>query len=75
MNCSNNRGVICSALLIGTAIGGVIGVLFAPAKGRDTRRKLARMPEEADALTDSLKEKFNTLIDEIRRDMETAKGK
>lgn len=75
MNCSNKAGSVFASLLLGGIIGGTLGILFAPAKGRETRKKLSRMPDEAEAMTDSLKEKFNSLMEQIKKDVETAKDR
>ena len=56
----NNSGKLLGALLLGAAIGGALGILFAPDKGSKTRRKLF---EQGGELTDSLTEKFNDLMD------------
>jgi gas vesicle protein len=36
-----------SIVLAGGAVGAALGLLYAPASGRETRRKLARRVEEA----------------------------
>src|SRR5690606_24398638 len=46
----NNTNTILG-ILAGTAIGGLLGILFAPEKGADTRRRIA---EQALATRDSL---------------------
>lgn len=43
------------ALGAGLAIGGVLGVLFAPDKGSETRKKIS---EQGKKLTDKVKNKF-----------------
>jgi gas vesicle protein len=54
----NRSGLFLSGLLIGTAIGTVAGVLFAPRTGRETRRLLKKsadaLPELAEDLTSSV---------------------
>lgn len=40
MKDSNDTGKVIGALLIGAAIGGILGVLFAPDKGSETGKKL-----------------------------------
>ena len=65
MEQSNNTGQILGALLVGAAIGGVLGVLFAPEKGSETRKSISSKGEE---LSGSIKDKFNDLISEIRKD-------
>lgn len=57
---NNNTGKIIGALLVGAAIGGALGILFAPDKGSVTRKKLFSKGEE---LKDTLKEKYNGLLD------------
>ncbi|MES2799247.1 MAG: YtxH domain-containing protein [Bacteroidota bacterium] len=57
---NKNTGKIIGASLIGVAIGGALGILFAPDKGSVTRKKLFSKGEE---LKDTLKEKYNGLMD------------
>ncbi len=64
MNNSNDTGKVVGALLIGAAIGGALGVLFAPHKGSETRKKITG---KSDELTDSMKEKFNEFLDEVKK--------
>jgi len=54
----NNTAKIIAALAVGAAAGAVIGVLFAPEKGSETRRKVS---EEGKKLAQSLKEKLNRM--------------
>lgn len=57
---NHNTGKIIGALLVGAAIGGALGILFAPDKGSVTRKKLFSKGED---LKDTLKEKYNGLLD------------
>lgn len=52
----NNNGKIIGAFLLGAAIGGVLGLLFAPEKGSVTRQKLLSKGED---LKDLVKEKIS----------------
>ncbi len=51
-----NTSKILTALATGVVIGGVLGVLFAPDKGENTRHKIA---DGSKKLSDSLKNKVN----------------
>ena len=57
-------------LLAGTAIGAIIGILFAPDKGSNTRRRIG---EQAAATTDSLKENALELRDKVADTVSTQK--
>jgi gas vesicle protein len=72
MENSNNSGQVIGALLIGAAIGGALGILFAPHKGSVTRNKIMGATDD---LTESLKEKFDDLLEEARKEFEAAKEK
>lgn len=75
MEDSNNTGKIIGALLVGVAIGGLLGVLFAPDKGSVTRKKLLSKGED---LKDAVTEKLNGMMshDETEvEDQEAIEGK
>ena len=71
MEHSNNTGKMIGVLLIGAAIGGALGILFAPDKGRETRKKICA---KGDDLTDAMKEKFNDFLEEVKKEAEALKG-
>jgi gas vesicle protein len=54
----------------GIAIGAIGGILFAPAKGSSTRRKITHLGEE---YSDELKEKFEDLVGIISDQYEDSK--
>jgi gas vesicle protein len=58
---SNSKTVL--GFLAGAAVGSILGILFAPDKGTETRRKIS---ETSGDVTDSLKSKFNDFVDSIR---------
>jgi len=57
-----NSGKIILGALAGLAAGALIGVLFAPDKGSDSRQKIVKKGED---YLDSVKNKFNSLLDTI----------
>ena len=65
-----NAGKVLLGVVAGIATGALLGVLFAPDKGSDTRRKIG---EKKDDITDDLKEKFNKFLDTLSEKFEMAK--
>jgi len=57
-----SSGKVVLALLAGVAAGAVLGILFAPEKGSDTRKKLSGKSND---LKESMKEQFNQFLDDI----------
>jgi gas vesicle protein len=58
-----NAGKTILAVLASVATGAAIGVLLAPDRGSDTRRKILRKGEDLSrALNDKIDEKFNELF-------------
>ncbi len=70
MENSNCTGKMIGALLIGVAVGGALGILFAPAKGSETRKKIAGATED---YTDALKEKFEQFLEEAKKEFAAQK--
>jgi gas vesicle protein len=52
----NTSGKILAAVAAGIAAGAVLGILFAPDKGSETRRKIN---EKGKKFTDDVKDKFS----------------
>ncbi len=58
----NNTGKIVLGALAGVAAGAILGILFAPDKGSETRKKIAQ--QGSDTL-DGLKDKMDEVIASI----------
>jgi len=57
-----SSGKVLLGLLAGIAIGATLGILFAPGKGSDTRKKIYKKGED---YSDSLREKFDEFLESI----------
>jgi gas vesicle protein len=49
--------------IAGAAVGAALGILFAPDKGTETRRKIS---EQSNDLADNIKGKFTDLVDGVK---------
>ena len=58
----SNGSKILGALLIGAAAGAILGVLFAPDKGEETRSTIRKKGED---ILDDIKRKINEANDEL----------
>ena len=67
-----SSGKILTSVLAGFAAGAVLGILFAPDKGTETRRKIA---EKSTDFADSVKGKVNEYADVISEKYDTVKQK
>ncbi|HLA54485.1 MAG TPA: YtxH domain-containing protein [Flavobacterium sp.] len=74
-----STGKILLGALAGVAIGAVVGVLLAPDKGSETRKKIARKGGEyTDGLKDKyqgLKGKYNDAVDGVTNKLESLSSK
>ncbi|WP_179376151.1 YtxH domain-containing protein [Winogradskyella wichelsiae] len=66
----SNNGNTVLGILAGTAVGAVLGILFAPDKGSETRRRIA---EEAATKRDQMAEKAIELRDSLGNTISTQK--
>lgn len=57
--------------IAGAAAGVALGILFAPDKGKETRRKIA---EQSNDLADNLKGKITDLVDGVKEKFSTLKS-
>jgi gas vesicle protein len=65
-----SAGKIITGVLIGAAAGAILGVLFAPDSGTETRRRIS---EKGGDLADNLKNKFNDFVDSVSNKFQGAK--
>jgi gas vesicle protein len=62
---------ILLGFLAGAVAGAAAGILFAPDKGSETRRKIS---EESNDLADNLKGKLNNLVDGVKEKFSSIKS-
>jgi gas vesicle protein len=55
----------------GAAVGAALGILFAPDKGTETRRKIS---EQGNDLADNIKGKFTDIVDGVKDKFSTMKS-
>jgi len=67
-----SSGKVLLGVLAGVAAGALIGILFAPDKGSETRKKIVKKGED---YVDEVKEKFNGLIDDLTKKMDGVQAK
>ncbi|MES2799246.1 MAG: YtxH domain-containing protein [Bacteroidota bacterium] len=71
MSSSNNTGKIIGAVLAGVAIGGVLGILFAPDKGSETRKKILAKGED---FKDLVQDKITGLMGQMNQEQVAEKA-
>ena len=57
-----NSGKLVTGVLIGAAAGAILGILFAPDKGSETRTRIGKKGSD---LSNSVRDKINDLVDGI----------
>ncbi len=67
-----SSGKVLLGALAGLATGALLGILFAPDKGTETRKKITKKGED---YVDEVKEKFNELLDDLTHKMDGVKSK
>lgn len=72
MKNSNVALKVACGVLLGAAIGGVLGILYAPDKGRKTSRKIIR---ETNDFADHVKIKVHSLLEGMKNEVCTATDK
>jgi len=66
----SKRGCFFEGLLLGSMIGGLIGILYAPQSGDETRSKLRKIRDDNEELIQDTKEKTENLIDKTKEAIE-----
>lgn len=64
-----SNGKVFLGVLAGVATGALLGILFAPDKGCETRKKIAKKGKD---YVDDLKEKMNEVIEDVTSKFESA---
>ena len=67
---NSNNGKLISALLVGAAIGGALGILLAPDKGSETRKKIS---DKSTDLTGAVKDKFDSIVKKFKKEVDAVK--
>jgi gas vesicle protein len=63
----NTTGKILTAFAVGAAAGAVLGILFAPGKGSETRSKISEQGKKFAEKLNKVKEHCDDLKDEIKK--------
>jgi gas vesicle protein len=75
-NMSNSKLLV--GFLVGAAVGGALGILLAPDKGEETRKKILEKGSDlGDSLSDfsdTIKDKFNEVVDGVKGNFSKAKN-
>ncbi len=73
---SNGAGKFFGGLIVGTAIGAAVGILFAPRSGRETRQALRRsaqdLPQLAEDLGSNVQYQADRLTEQAQRTLDDA---
>lgn len=72
MKHTNDNVKLIAGVLVGALVGGALGILLAPEKGTETRKRIF---EKGEDLTDAMENKFQNLVDEVKKEMEQVKEK
>ncbi len=67
----NTTSKVALGVLAGMAAGAIVGILFAPDKGSETRKKIAGRSRD---IVDGVKESFNELKTAVTDQLESASG-
>ncbi|HZL08660.1 MAG TPA: YtxH domain-containing protein [Prolixibacteraceae bacterium] len=65
-----SSGKVLLGVMVGAASGALLGILFAPHKGKVVRRKMSRKGEK---YVEEVKEKFNDLLEDLSEKFDQVK--
>lgn len=65
-----NTGKVVLGVLTGVAVGAILGILFAPEKGSDTRANIAKKTSD---VGDGIKSKFEDLLASLNEKLDNVK--
>lgn len=65
------KGKVFLGILTGTAAGALLGILFAPRKGKDTRNKITNTTKE---YADTIKKKYDDTLNSITKEFKKLKN-
>lgn len=63
----NTTGKVVVGILAGAAAGAILGILFAPDKGSETRKKIAKKSND---LKEDVKGKFTDFLENVKEKIE-----
>ena len=67
----NSTGKVVLGVLAGAAAGATLGMLFAPDKGLETRKKISKKTKE---FKDDMKGKFSDFLENVKERVEPNEG-
>jgi len=74
----SNTSKVLLGLIAGAAIGGVLGILLAPDKGSETRRRIvekgADLGDSIAGFGETVKDKFNDVVENMKGSFNSAKN-
>jgi gas vesicle protein len=71
MENSNKAINQAGSFLLGTLIGGILGVLFAPKKGSDTRQDIL---DSGENISETIKDKYGNLVKLVNQEISDVKN-
>jgi gas vesicle protein len=73
-----SKSNVLLGFIVGAAVGGALGILLAPDKGTETRKKIIEKGSEfGDSLSDlgdTIKDKFNDMVDGVKDNFNKTKN-